>query len=169
LATKQGLISVNFIDAYGINATTTYFVTIDDTKTVAQAMTDVGGLGLLSQELSQAAVTGWSLSVNDVPAEALPTPVGDVEKGGLFNFSNASDPYATGYWIPDISPSVLNSSGLINLSNTDVADFITFLTTAHTAITVVTKGVRALTALKDALISFRKHRKPLERRTKEVE
>jgi hypothetical protein len=57
---------------------------------------------------------------------------------------------------------------LVDLTNTNVTDFITFLTTAHTVITVVTKGVRALSALKDALISFRKHRKPLSRKTKEV-
>jgi len=167
MATRNGVVSIGVADAYGIEATTPYFVTIDDTKTVAQLMTDV--LDLVEQEtlltqgdLNQASVTIVALSGSTSSA------LGDVEKGALFNFSNASDSYATGYWIPDVNPVILNSSGLIDLTNADVTAFITWLTTAHTVITVVTKGVRALTSLKDALISFRKHRKPLSRKTKEV-
>jgi hypothetical protein len=167
MATQQGLLSAQVTDTYGITATTEAFITIDDTKTVAQLLADAGGWALLVQELSQGSVKKFSVTVEAPLLEAV-TAAGDVEKGGLFNFNNATDPYAQGYWIPDISPAVLNSQGLIDLSNSNVEAFITFMTTAHTAITIVTKGVRALTALRDALISFRKHRKPLSRRTKEV-
>jgi len=168
MATQQGVVSVRVVDHYGIPGSTDYFITIDDTKTVAQLVTDV--VSLLDAELAltqgnevEALVTVVAHRNTD------PGPgTGDIEKGGLFNFANASDPYKQGYWIPDINPAVLNGSGLIDLTNTDVTAFITFLTTAHTVITVVTKGVRALTALADALISFRKHRKPLTRKTKEL-
>ena len=167
MATQQAVMSAQVTDTYGITATTDAFITIDDSKTVAQVIAEVGGWALLVQELSQGSVKEYSFRVI-APTVSPSTAAGDVEKGGLFNFLNASDPYAQGYWIPDIAPAVLNSQGLIDLTNTDVNAFIAFMTTAHTAITVVTKGVRALTALKDALISFRKHRKPLERRTTEV-
>ena len=166
MATVNGLISVEVTDAYGITGTTVYNVIADDTKTIAQLMTDVDGLVTAQQLLSQGATTKGSvrLSMSGLGG----TPAGDIEKGGLFNFSNATDGYATGFFVPDINPAVLDSNGLVDLTNVDVAAFITFLTTAHTVITVVTKGVRALTALKDALIAFRKHRKPLERKTREV-
>lgn len=167
MATQQGIVSIRLQDRYKITGTTDYFITIDDTKTVAQLITDVVDLLNVESPLSQASEVEALVTVvahrNTDPGPG----TGDIEKGGLFNFANASDPYAQGYWIPDINPAVLNASGLIDLTNTSVTDFITFLTTAHTVITVVTKGVRALTSLKDALISFRKHRKPLSRKTKE--
>jgi len=167
MATLNGLLSAQITDTYGITATTDAFITIDDTKTIAQLNADALSWANTIQSLSQGNLTQYSAKIIVEETPGGPAS-GDVEKGGLFNFNNATDPYAQGYWIPDISPSVLDANGLIDLANVDVAAFITFLTTAHTVITVVTKGVRALTALKDALISFRKKRKPLSRKTKEV-
>jgi len=168
MAERTGVVSIRAVDHYGIPGTTDYFVQIDDTKTIAEMVTDVIDLGDAETPLTQANVLKMSVSV-DCFINGDPTVgAGDIEKGALFNFSNATDGYATGYWIPDVNPAVLNGSGLVDLTNTDVTAFIGFLTTAHTAITVVTKGVRALSALKDALISFRKHRKPLTRKTKEL-
>lgn len=168
MATVQGVVSVRLVDHYGISGTTDYFVTIDDTKTVAQMVTDV--VSLLDAELALTQANEVEAVVEVVAHKnSDPGPgTGDIEKGALFNLLNATDSYSQGYWVPDVNPSVLNANGLIDLTNTDVTAFITFLTTAHTVITVVTKGVRALTSLKDALISFRKHRKPLSRKTKEI-
>lgn len=165
MATIQGLMSAQITDQIGVTATTDAFVTIDDSKTVAQLQADVLSWANAVEALSQGNLTKYEVrTITDVvPVSAAG---GDVEKGSLFNFDNASDPYASGYWIPDINPAIQTSSGQIDLTNTDVAAFITFMTTAHTAITVVTKGVRALTALRDALVSFRKRRKPESRRTR---
>jgi hypothetical protein len=168
MATIQGLVSVRFIDAYGITGSTDYFITADDTKTIAQLMTDVGTLASNTEALSQANEYRTQVTLIQDPGTSPVPGAGDIEKGGLFNFSNTTDDYKTGYLIPDINPAVLNSAGLIDLTNADVTTWITYLTTAHTVITVVTKGVRALSGLVDALISFRKHRKPLARKTKEV-
>lgn len=167
MATRTGLLSAEVTDTYGIAATTDAFIELDDTKTIAQLVTDMDSWLTEVQGLTQGIVSRGYVRINtDLTFGG--SPAGDVEKGGLFNFDNASDPYAQGYWIPDISPSVLTAQGLIDLTNASVTSFITFMTTAHTVITVVTKGVRALTALRDALISFRKKRKPLTRKTKEV-
>jgi len=167
VALKNGIMSCRIQDAYGISTTTEAQITVDDSKTVAQTNTEVGAWALLVQEMSQGAVTDYWFKIMDVPV-SIPTAAGDIEKGALFNFSNATDGYATGWQLPDVSPDILNAAGLVDLTNTTVQDFITFMTTAHTAITVVTKGVRALNGLIDALINFRKHRKPLTRKTKEV-
>lgn len=169
MATQQGLVSVRFLDAYGIPGQTTYNITMDDTKTIAQLLTDVNDLATATEALSQANEYRTQVTIVADPGTTPVRGAGDIEKGGLFNFSNASDEYKTGILIPDVNPAILNGAGLIDLTNTSVTDWITFLTTAHTVITVVTKGVRALSGLVDALITFRKHRKPLARKTKETE
>jgi len=169
MTTQQGLVSVRFIDAYGIVGASTFNITMDDTKTIAQLLTDVSSLAAATEALSQANEYRTQVTIVADPGSTPVRGAGDIEKGGLFNFSNATDEYKTGVLVPDVNPSILNGAGLIDLSNTAVTDWITFLTTAHTVITVVTKGVRALSGLVDALITFRKHRKPLSRKTKESE
>jgi hypothetical protein len=169
MATYEGTLSANILDAQGISATAMIMVEIPDTATLAQIATDVAAYVTDTDPLTQGVIMFSEIRLRfpgsgDTPADAL----GDVEKTALFNFNNATDGYATGIDIPDLNPGILNASNLIDLTNSDVTAWITWITTAHTAITVITKGVRALTSLKDALISFRKHRKPLTRKTKEV-
>lgn len=167
MAQVNGLVTLFMRDAIGVEATLPFMVTIDDTKTLAALEAQVGTLVTDTESLTQALIYKSEVRVF-LPGGAGVAPLGDIEKGGLFNFNNASDPYATGLFIPDIAPAILNSSGLIDLTNTDVTNWISAITTAGTVFTVVAKGVRALTSLKDALISFRKKRKPVERKTKET-
>jgi len=169
MATYVGTMSADIVDKYGIPGQIPLTVNIPDTATLAQIASDVASFVADSQPLSQGTVMGATLKLNFPRAGADPTAaLGDIEKGALFNFNNATTTFATGILVPDVAPAILNASGLVNLANSDVVTWITWLTTAHTAITVVTKGVRALTTLRDALIAFRKHRKPLSRKTKEL-
>jgi len=168
MAEVPGLISATIVDAYGIAAQVAVNVEVDDTKTVAQLATDMLAYATSIAPLSQGVITKVDFKIVEETGVDPSTATGDVEKGALFNFANATDSYAYGVWIPDVNPTILNANGLVDLTNVDVTNFITFLTTAGTVITYVTKGIRALTALIDALISFRKHRKPLERKTKEL-
>jgi len=160
--------SYEFVDAYGITGTTLLNIEVDNTKTLSQIDTDLALIAADLAPLSQGVLTKVTFRqvIGDLGDPS--TAVGDIEKGALFNFSNATDEYATGILIPDVNPAILDSSGKIDLTNADVTTFITAMTTAATAITVVTKGVRALAGLIDALITFRKHRKPLTRKTKEL-
>ncbi len=167
MATVLGVLSVHVQDAYGIVGTAPVFVECDDTKTLAQVITDALAYQGQVQGISQGTVVRTTLQLDAYNNPMPSLGAGDIEKGALFNFNNASDPYATGLLVPDVNPSILNGSGLIDLSNGSVTSYIAWITTAHTAITVITKGVRALTALRDALIAFRKHRKPLSRKTTE--
>jgi hypothetical protein len=168
MATIAAVVSVHVVDSYGIPGQAAFFVGLDSTKTIDQLSVDVDDLVTIVQGLTEGIPVEGTVTMRFVTALDPSTAVGDIEKGGLFNFNNSSTAYATGYLIPDISSSILTAQGLIDLTNTAVTDFITYVTTAHTVITVVTKGVQALTHLRDALITFRKHRKPLTRRTKEV-
>lgn len=169
MAVHQGSASAIVQDAYGITGQSQYTITVDDTTTVAQLATWASGLaGVIGDgNMTQGRVNRVEVRLVFAEGEDTTTPAGDIEKGGLFNFKNATDTFAQGELIPDINPAVLNANGLIDLTNTTVTDYITFITTVTTGITVVSKGLRALSGLIDALISFRKHRKPLTRKTKE--
>jgi hypothetical protein len=167
MANYEGVMSAHVTDAYGIEGTAPAFITMPDTATLAEIAADVASYIEAIDDMSQGWITKGTLTIT-LPGGTVITPQGDIEKGALFNFGNATDSYAQGQLVPDVNPAILNAQGLVNLANTDVTDFVTFMTTAHTAITVVTKGVRALSSLLDALITFRKHRKPLSRKTKEI-
>lgn len=165
----NGFMSAHIVDQYGIAGETGVVITIPDTATIAQLRTDVTSFVTDTQNLTQGAITDATVKLEFAGSGVAPsTATGDIEKGGLFNLNNATDSYATGVLVPDLNPSVLTGAGLIDLSNASITTWLAYLTTAHTAITVVTKGIRALTALRDALITFRKHRKPLTRKTKEL-
>lgn len=169
MATINATISVEIVDAYGITGQVLINVTIPDTATLAQLATDIATLVSDTNPLTQGVITkAVAHLVLPGSGDVLSDALGDVEKGALFNYNNATDAYATGILVPDVNPGILTTAGLVDLTNTDVLAFNTFLTSAHTAITPVTKGNRALTALRDALITFRKHRKPLTRKTKEI-
>src|SRR6266566_1074437 len=153
MANYEGTLSAQILDNYGIPGQEMIMIEIPDTATLAQIATDVASFVALSDPLTAGYIPKAELRLT-FPGDGL-TGVqgpGDIEKGGLFNFSNATDAYLQGVLVPDLSPGVLDANGLISLTNTDVAAWITWMTTAHTAITVIAKGVRALTALKDALI-----------------
>jgi hypothetical protein len=160
--------TAHIVDKYGIPGQATVTISIDDTKTVAQLLTDLGTYSGDIAPMTAGVIVKESILL-EVPTGNDPTlAAGDIEKGALFNFNNASTTFATGVLIPDVSPSILNANGLVDLTNANVTAFIAFMTTVHTVITVVTKGLQALTTLRDALIAFRKHRKPLSRKTTEL-
>jgi len=163
-----GIFSAEVVDAYGIPGQIFVNIEFDDTKTLAALHSDLVSWASTMQALTQGVITKVKFTdVNETGGDPA-TAVGDIEKGALFNFSNATDGYAYGVLIPDVNPAILTTDGKVDLTNADVITFISLLTTAGTVITAITKGVRALTGLIDALITFRKHRKPLARKTKEL-
>lgn len=169
MGTQLGVLSAHIVDGIGIPGQAPVFIEMDDTKTLAQLATDVVSYVNLVKNVTDGVITSATVKITFPGDGTSPTTAtGDIEKSAVMNFNNATDSYATGVLIPDISHLVLTSGELLDLTNINVTNLITWLTTAHTVITVVTKGVRALTTLRDALIAFRKHRKPLTRKTKEI-
>lgn len=91
----------------------------------------------------------------------------DVEKTGLFNFANSSSRYKIPEDVPAVAQAVI-ASGRIDLSNTNVQAWITFLETTSHTISAVSKFLLVLQNLVDAVLTFRKHRKLLIRRSFET-
>lgn len=168
MALLPAIFSATVVDSYGIPGQILVNVEVDDTKTLAQLSTELASWASDMAPLTQGIITKVTFKLVNETGVDPSTATGDIEKSGVFNFSNATDAYAYPVLIPDVNPAILNAAGTIDLTNTDVTTFISLLTTAGTVITAVTKGVRTLTGLIDALVAFRKHRKPLSRKTKEL-
>ena len=169
MANYVGVMSAKILDRYGIPGTSPITIKVADTETVAQLATTAADFVTVVQDVTDGVVADCVVTLTfPGSGEALDSGTGDIEKGGLFNFTNAETPYLWGILIPDLAASVLSSGGLIDLANTSITALIDYVTTSHGGVTVVNKGLEALTALADALITFRKHRKPLSRKTKEI-
>jgi len=86
-----------------------------------------------------------------------------VEQSGVFNFSVAGTSYKTGLMVPALEDSVL-VHGRINLSDDNVMAFLEAIVTAAVGVLEWTSENRqALIALVDAFLSFRKHKRALDR------
>lgn len=167
MTTRNGVMSVHFQDAYGVEGTSTVNILIDGTKTVDALVADLLTLSGVFVSLSQGLELKETLSLSfGTVGEGV--PVGDIEKGTAWNFGDAASRYATGVFIPDVEPAILDANGLVDLTNVAVGDFIAYMTTPFTVVTVCSKDQRPLTTFKDVMVAFRKHRKALERRTKEA-
>lgn len=160
--------SFTIVDDYGISGQAFMNVKYDDTKTLAQLNTQLASDASTVAALSQGIITHVSFTITQETGVDPTSAVGDIEKGAIFNYDNTVDPYAYGILIPDVSPSILNADGLVDLANADVTAFESMITTAGTVLTYTDEGTNDLTGLRDTLITFRKHRKPLTRKTKRL-
>lgn len=111
-------------------------------------------------------------SINIVPAVSgswkdTPDAGSRVEQTANFNFANAVTKYKYGVNIPSLANAAIDG-GQIDLANTDVAAFIAQVIAGFTNGNFVNTGIHILTALADAFISFRKHRRQVDRATYEV-
>jgi hypothetical protein len=170
VATYEGTLSAELHDAIGVPASHIQYLSIPDTVTVANLHTLVNGYVGVLDPITGAQIDKMIVKIT-LPfsgAKSAPIAGSEVEKTGLFNFEQAGSFYKFGIDVPAIAASVLNSQGLIDLTNTNIQNWITFLGTVTAGVTFVSKFINALVALLDALISFRKHRKQESRRTIEL-
>jgi len=168
MADVLATVSYTWVDKYGIPASTLFNIKVADSKTLAQIQTQIAADLTVTNALSQGVPISSTFSLRVLTEIDPSTAVGDVEKTALFNFDNGTDAYAYGVDIPDVNPSILDVNGLVDFTNADVTAFIDQLTSAGTAYSYTEEAGNPLTAARDALISFRKHRKQLSRKTKKL-
>ena len=167
MATKNGIASYRMLDKLGVVVSMPVYVKIDDTKTIAQMLGDANLIGQQIDPISDSQILDYSIAVtgNAVSgAKSSPAATAENERTGLFNFSQATSPYRFGVDVPAIADTKI-SGGKINLADSDILAFIAALTAAGTALTPESTSLYTLSALLDALISFRKHRKAESRRS----
>jgi hypothetical protein len=89
------------------------------------------------------------------------------EQTGLFQMAQATVPYTDGVDVPGLSDTLI-ANGKIDLTASAITDWISDLTTTIQSQIPISKFRYALTALRSALISFRKHRKAESRISREI-
>lgn len=165
------IFSFTIEDAKGVKATHNIFTSYDGaTTTVNGLITALNTYGGVLDAITDGQIIDTRLIIPLAPDGAWKTaPVAgsNVEQTGLFNFSQAGSKYKQGEDVPAISASVL-VGGRINLTNADIISWLSALTGGLGTVGVVSKFANDLVALVDALVTFRKHRRQLDRVSYEV-
>jgi len=168
MATVIGSLSFTGQDALGVPTNYNQDFTFDDAKTAAQIATFANDA---FDHFTPTSDAGWTkIAVTLYPVVNNPTTIGPdsiAERTGLFNFSQASGRFKYGVDVESIAETLL-VDGKINLSATEISNWVDYLVAAHSGFTLISKAALALVALIDALISFRKKRKLESRRSFEV-
>lgn len=165
LATVNTLVSIHVVDELGVKATMPIWLSGADTQTLAQLVTAAQSIATDTDAIIGGQIIKVTAAVSvPVPsgAKALPAAGSRVEQTALFNFSQTGSPYKYGVDVPSVKDAAL-TGGRVNLANTDVLAWITLITGAIGAFTPESTAFRAIVGLVDALLTFRKHRKQLDR------
>jgi hypothetical protein len=164
--TQPAQLSYSLLDELGTKASSSFPLMIDPAMTVAQLVTATTAFGDLLDAIVGGAITAGSASLlfGDLGAkDGTPASGSRVEQTGVFNFNNGTTAYRFGEIAPSLADSVI-SGGTINLADSDVMAFVAACTASITGGGVHTNTARqTLTSLRDAFLSFRKHRKQLTR------
>jgi hypothetical protein len=164
--TQYALFSYSMIDELGTKTSMNVPAMIDPTTgTPAALKTEWLALGGQLDDLVGAQILSGSVAVvlkPDPGWKTVPASGSRVEQTGLFNFANATSKYKFGVDIPSIVNTAI-SGGKIDLTTSIVTDVITSLLTAFTGGVFTNTSQYPLSALADALLSFRKRRKQLSR------
>jgi len=168
VANIVGSVSFTGQDALGVPTNFNADIQFDDAKTAANISTYVNDL---FDHFTPTSDAGWtSIAVTLYPVVNNPTTINPdsiAERTGLFNFSQATGRFKYGVDVESIAEALI-VDGKIDLSATEITNWIDYLVAAHSGFVLISKAAQALTALIDALISFRKKRKLESRRSFEV-
>lgn len=170
MANVTWLVSVEILDALGVTAPHNLYIQTADTQSPANMNTWAADYLAKLDAITDGQITSAKASlVMTLPSGIKTAPVvgSEVERTGLFNFSQSDSKYKQGIVVPAIAQSLL-VNGKINLSASAVTAWTGVITAVTQGVTVVAKFINALQALLDALISFRKHRRAENRRSFEV-
>lgn len=169
MASWLALLSISQIDYLGTKASHDVYINIPDTKTVANLatfMTDylafygavTGAQGLDAQIKIHLPLTGMPTS---------PVAGAENEKTGLFSFNQSATRYVAAIDVPAIRETLI-TNGKIDLTPAGAVDgWLSFLESTPDGITVTGKFNNAITTLRTAALTFRKHRRSLNRTSTE--
>jgi len=163
--TTGGLFSYRMTDELGIDASCLLYVFLDPATTVANLISEYQATSLLLHAISGGALKPGVVSLYidpDAGAVAAAAAGSRVEQTAVFDFTNNANSRLWGEAVPAFLDSKI-SGGRINDADTDVVAWVTNLETAVTTGHYTTNNFLRLVAVKDAFLSFRKHRKQLHR------
>jgi len=165
-----GHLSLQILDSLGVVASAPYYMEFSDADALSDINTALEAYVSAVDGVTAGQIVAASLVVSvPLPGGIKATPVAgsEVERGGLFNFSQENIKYKFGILIPAIK-STLIVNGKINLADALVTTFLNLQTAIGGFAVPVSTAANVFIALKDALVTFRKHRKAENRRSFEV-
>jgi hypothetical protein len=170
MANVLALLSISQVDYLGTKASHDVYCSIPDTKTVANLstfMTDyLGFYGLMTGAQGLDAQIKLHLPLTGMPTS--PVAGQENEKTGLFTFNQASTRYVAAIDVPAINETLI-VDGKIDLTPAGTVDgWLSFLESTPDGITIVGKFNNAITTLRTAALTFRKHRRSLNRTSTET-
>lgn len=172
MAIVQAIASQQIRDNLGVTVSMPVYVEFDDGATIADIVAFIQPLISATDGVTDGVIlkAGVELAI-DLPGGIKTTPnaTAEAERNGVFNFLQDSIKYRFGVAVPALKTSVI-VSGKINLAAAAVVTFVNLLkNTGSVGVPEFTStAYNALTALSDAFISFRKHRKAEYRRSVET-
>lgn len=170
MASVYGIESFTIVDRYGTKKPTQLPVSIADSQTLAQLVTDWGATGTVLDGVTDGQIVGGHILIPRQPLGGWGSSPGAssfVERNGNFNFNDNTTKYKFPISVPSFDQA-LEAAGKIDLTNAAVAAFVSLITGGFTGGTFVNTGYHVLTALADAFLSTRKSRKQLDRSTYEL-
>jgi hypothetical protein len=169
MANLQGHIGLTVVDGLGTKATTEFYIVLDDSKTLADAVADAQALCAAVDATLDAKVESARVTVNYQPTgmKSVPTSGSRVEQTGVINFSNDTTARKQAIVLPGLKNAAI-VAGKMNLADTAIAALIAFIKSAGTSGTWANFAFQTLVDVLDAILSFRKHRKSLSRTSYEI-
>lgn len=173
MATVPAQFSFTMVDELGVKASLPIPVIFDDTKTVAEIVAASGAYGDLVDAASGAQIDEVRIVVFTDPTthgwKDAPVAGSRVEQTGLFNFKPTGVAHRFGIDLPAILDTLL-TAGRITLGSGAAQDFIDGILAGVSAdgVQSTNPARQVLATFTDALLTFRKHRRALDRRTFET-
>lgn len=158
-------------DAAGVKATSVYYVAYDAaTETVGALLGNIAALGGLLDAITDGQIIDARVIIDLAPDpswKSAPVSNSNVERTGLFDLNQNNSKYVSPVDVPSIARSK-SPKDRITLTDTDIAAFITNLTQAtgiggSNTVFNNSKFSNATRSLRDALVTFRKHKRALDR------
>jgi hypothetical protein len=156
-------ISAQYLDGLGTRAATQYYGLADSTQTLAAIVTEADNMlgELAGLSTAQLKLRNLAIDISDLSA-AVPDANSRVEQCGIFNFANSSDSRRWGAVVPAFNEARM-TNGKINLSDAGVISWLNEMLNTGGVLQFTNLSEQQLSALRDAFIAFRKHRRSLAR------
>jgi hypothetical protein len=171
--------SATVVDEWGIEASTPFYAVVDPAMTVTQLAAQLAQLITTLDTATDGYIRRNAITILPALPGGIKTAASAgsrVEQTGIINFGSVGATVTSastkrwGATIPALSngATVLSGDRIVLTGADPVGLLVTLLTTVGTLIVWANAHQQQLTAFKDALVSFRKRRKQLQRSSFEV-
>jgi len=164
MANVHGLVSVSFIDAAGIPASTSVNFVADSATSIATAMTDAEALATLLNGISDDAITGIEIRITDTTTHAV-TSGAETPEGVGITMETSAPNRDWALWVPALKDSLI-VGGTVNIASGAIFNLAAELVTPSGALGWETPYLNGYSALESAAKSSRKLRNLARKKSK---